>query len=213
MMRMAIACVVGIWSLSAAAETDGAPSPLVMVFLGDSITEGFGLPEEDALPARLEAALAAEGYDIEIRNAGSSGDTTSGGRERLDWSVGDDVDAVFIALGGNDALRALPPKDVESNLDAMIVALKTREIAVILAGMLAPPNYGPDYGAEFNGLYPRLAEKHDLPFYPFLLDGVAAEPRLNQPDGIHPNAAGVAAMVERLAPFLAATLFAGEARQ
>ena len=204
-----LAAVIDTRSVDNAALADPvAPAdPLVLVMLGDSITAGFGLPAEDALPSRLQAALADMGYPIEIRNAGVSGDTTAGGRERIDWSVSGDVDAVLIALGGNDVMRAIPPEETGRNLDAMITDLKARGLQVLLAGMLAPPNYGPEFAREFEAIYQDAANRHEVPLYPFLLDGVVADPALNQPDGIHPNRDGVDVMVERMTPFLIEALF------
>jgi len=174
--------------------------------LGDSIAAGYGLPVENALPARLEAALRARGYDCTVLDAGVSGDTSAGGRARLDWMLGDDPTHVIVELGGNDALRALPVEQMEDNLDAIITRLKEEGVAVLLAGMLAPPNLGREYGEAFAAVFPRLAEKHDVPLYPFILEGVAAEPDLNQRDGIHPSAEGVAVIVENLLPTVEAWL-------
>ena len=182
------------------------PAPVV-VMLGDSLTAGYGLEGDQALPFKLEETLRKQGYDIEIRNSGISGDTTAGGRERIEWSIGEDADAVIVALGGNDTLRAIPPTETEKNLDSIITQLKELDVQIVLAGMLALPNYGPEYGAEFNAIYPALAKRHHIPLYPFLLDGVAGDPDLNQADGIHPNEAGVAVIVEELAPYLASLLF------
>ncbi|HYF09290.1 MAG TPA: arylesterase [Acetobacteraceae bacterium] len=169
--------------------------------LGDSITAGYGLPREQSLPVRLEAALRARGRDVRVINAGVSGDTTAGGRQRLDWALADRPDAVIVALGGNDGLRALDPRQSHANLAAILDRLAQRNIPVLLAGMLAPPNLGAEYGREFAGTFERLArERPDLVFYPFLLEGVAADAALNQPDGIHPNSRGVEEMVRRMLP-------------
>jgi acyl-CoA thioesterase-1 len=152
------------------------------------------------LPARLERALKAGGVAVAIENAGVSGDTATGGLSRLDWSVPDGTDAVILELGANDALRGGDPKVTRAALDEIIRRLKQRQIAVLLAGMLAPRNYGPDYAAAFDPIYPELAAKHDLVFYPFILEGVAGDPALNLPDGLHPTAAGVDVIVARMLP-------------
>jgi len=168
--------------------------------LGDSITAGLGLPAQDALPAKLEKALKAKGVAVAIENAGVSGDTSAGGLARLDWSVADGTDAVILELGANDALRGSDPKLAQKALDTIITRLTARKIAVLLTGMLAPPNLGADYATAFDPIYPALAATHRVVFYPFILDGVAADPALNQKDGIHPNAAGVDVIVARLLP-------------
>ncbi len=187
-----------LWAAGARAAGDG---PLV-VMLGDSLTAGYGLGAEDALPARLEANLRAGGTPVRIRNAGVSGDTTAGGRARLDWALAGEPAIVVVALGANDGLRAIDPSETRTNLDLILADLKSRGIRVLLAGMLAPPNLGRDYGRAFDALFPELAEKHGVAFYPFLLDGVAADPALNQADGMHPNAEGVEVIAERMAPHL-----------
>lgn len=169
--------------------------PLKLVGFGDSLMAGYQLPATDAFPAKLEKALRDEGHAVEIANAGVSGDTTSGGLARLDWSIPDGTDGVILELGANDALRGIAPEETEKNLDAMLTRLKERGIPVLLAGMLAPPNMGADYAARFNGIYARLAQKHGVPLYPFFLDGVAAHADLQLDDGMHPNAKGVDAMV------------------
>jgi len=181
--------------------------PLVLVMLGDSLTAGYGLQPRQALPVRLEAALRAQGDDIEIRNAGVSGDTTAGGAARIDWSVGPDVDAVLVALGGNDLLRAIAPEETEKNLDSIIRQLQVHHVKILLAGMVALPNYGAEYVDAFNAIYPRLAARYDIPLYPFLLDGVATRPDLLQADGLHPNQKGVNVIVQGLGPFIAQALF------
>jgi acyl-CoA thioesterase-1 len=198
-----------VWLLSAffvllAGAARAEPARVVM--LGDSITAGYGLDAADVLPVRLQAALRARGLDVVVEDAGVSGDTTAGGLARLDWAIQGKPDAVIVALGGNDGLRAIDPAATEANLKTIIERLKARGIAVLLAGMLAPPNFGPAYGKEFNAVFPRLAQANGVAFYPFILDGVAADPRLNQRDGIHPNAQGVAAIVDRLAPHVLALL-------
>ena len=177
-----------------------ADAPVRVVMLGDSITAGLGLPAQDALPAKLEKALRAKGLDVTIQNAGVSGDTSAGGLARLDWSVAEGTDAVIIELGANDALRGSDPKLTREALQAIITRLRARKIAVLLAGMLAPHNLGEDYGKAFDPIFPALAAAHNVVFYPFILDGVAANPALNQRDGIHPTAAGVDIIVERLLP-------------
>ena len=168
--------------------------------LGDSLTAGYGLPVADAFPTRLEAALKAKGIDATVANAGVSGDTATGGLERLDWSVPDGTDAVILELGANDALRGLDPKLTETALDTILTKLASRHIPVLLAGMKAPPNMGADYAKAFDAIYPRLAAKHPVIVYPFFLDGVAADRALNQGDGMHPTAAGVDIIVQRILP-------------
>ncbi|EHS50173.1 lipolytic protein G-D-S-L family [Rhizobium sp. PDO1-076] len=178
----------------AAAET------IQLVGFGDSLMAGYQLPQEDALPAQLQRALVAKGHDVVITNAGVSGDTTSGGLSRVDWSVPDGTDAVILELGANDALRGIAPEQSEKNLDQIISRLKSRQIPILLVGVLAPPNMGADYGDKFNAIYPRLAEKYALPLYPFILDGVITDRSLLLEDGMHPNTKGLAVMAERILP-------------
>jgi acyl-CoA thioesterase I len=177
-----------------------AAEPLQLVGLGDSLMAGYQLPQEDALPAQLQRQLVAKGHDVVIANAGVSGDTTSGGLSRVDWSVPEGTDGVILELGANDALRGIPPDQTEENLDQIITRLKERNIPILLVGMLAPPNMGNDYGQKFNGIYPRLAEKHGLPLYPFVLEGVITDRSLLLEDGMHPNTKGLQIMAERLLP-------------
>jgi acyl-CoA thioesterase-1 len=193
---------IAFLGLFAAFATDSAAEQRTvrLVVLGDSLSAGLGLAIQDALPAKLEKALKARGLPVAIANAGVSGDTTAGGLARLDWSVPDGTDAVILELGANDALRALDPAQTRATLDAIITRLKARKIAVLLTGMLAPRNLGPDYAKAFDPIYPELAKAHDLVFYPFILEGVAANPALNQGDGMHPTAAGVDVMVQGLLP-------------
>ncbi len=177
-------------------------APVRIAVLGDSLAAGYGLQPADSLVSRLEAALKARQRDVVLLNHGVSGDTTAGGLDRVDWMLGDKPDIVLVELGANDALRGLDPAAAESNLDKIVTRLKEAGVTVWLAGMLAPRNYGPDYARAFDGLYRRLADKHGVPLYPFLLDGVAQDPALNQGDGIHPNVRGVETIVERMLPFL-----------
>jgi acyl-CoA thioesterase I len=181
-------------------------TPLKLAILGDSLTAGYGVKPEQAFPVRLEAALRARGRNVTVLNHGVSGDTTAGGLERADWMLADKPDIVLIELGANDALRALDPATAERNLDALIAKLKAAGVGVWLAGMLAPRNFGPEYGRQFDALYKRLASKYDVPLYPFFLDGVARDPALNQGDGIHPNPRGVDLIVERILPFVTKNL-------
>ena len=173
-----------------------------IVGFGDSLMAGYRLAPGESFPERLEAALRAAGHEVTVANAGVSGDTTSGGLARLDWSVSDGTDLVILELGANDMLRGLGPDITEKNLDEMIVRLKARGIDVLLIGMRAAPNMGPDYQQTFDAIYERLAAKHDVLLYPFFLDGVAANPGLLLDDGMHPNAAGVERMVEGVLPLV-----------
>ncbi|MBK5565081.1 arylesterase [Ensifer sp. SSB1] len=181
-------------SSTARAET------ISLVGFGDSLMAGYQLPPEDAFPARLEKALKEKGLDVTITNAGVSGDTSSGGLARIDWSVPDGTKGVILELGANDALRGIPPEETRKNIEAMITRLKDRGIAVLLAGMMAPPNMGADYAARFNPIYPELAQKYGLELYPFFLDGVVTETKLKLEDGMHPNGDGVGVMVEKALP-------------
>jgi acyl-CoA thioesterase-1 len=185
--------------------------PLRIVALGDSLTAGYGLEPAESFTVQLEAALKARGHDIVIVNAGVSGDTSSDGAARVDWSVGEDADAVIVELGANDALRGVDPAITRDALDGLLARLGERGLPVLLAGMLAPPNLGQDYSAKFNPIYPELAAKHGILFYPFFLDGAAARVDLTQPDGIHPNAEGVAIIVERIVPSVEALIAAATA--
>ncbi|TAY81412.1 arylesterase [Rhizobium ruizarguesonis] len=171
-----------------------------LVGFGDSLMAGYQLPPGDGFPEKLQAALKAKGLDVTIANAGVSGDTTTGGLARIDWSVPNGTDGVILELGANDALRGIPPEESAKNLDQMIIRLKERGIAVLLAGIIAPPNMGADYAARFNPIYQKLSEKHGLPLYAFFLDGVALEARLKLDDGMHPNTKGVDVMVEKMEP-------------
>jgi acyl-CoA thioesterase I len=192
-------------AFTAAAPALAQARKIRIVALGDSLSAGYGLPPAAAFPNALERALKARGLNVAVENAGVSGDTASGGRDRVDWSVPDGTDLVIVELGANDALRGVDPKVTEAALDEIITRLKARRIGVLLAGMLAPPNNGPDYGKAFNGIYGRLAAKHSVPLYPFFLEGVAGNPKLNLPDGIHPTAAGVEEIVRRIVPLVEET--------
>jgi acyl-CoA thioesterase-1 len=161
---------------------------------------GYQLAPTESYTAQLEAALKEKGHNVTVTNAGVSGDTTTGGLSRIDWSVPDGTDGVILELGANDALRGISPEQTEKNLDTMIGRLKERGIRVLLMGMLAPPNMGGDYADRFNPIYERLAKKHGVPLYPFFLDGVASVSELQLTDGMHPNPKGVATMVERSMP-------------
>jgi acyl-CoA thioesterase I len=184
----------------AAAMPVSATESQRIVALGDSLTAGYGLASGDGFTDRLQERLRADGLDVEVINAGVSGDTSKGGLARLDWSVPDGTKLVILELGANDALRGVAPEQTRANLDAMLERLKARNIPVLLAGMIAPPNMGEDYGRQFNPIYAELAQKHDVALYPFFLDGVAGEANLNQADGMHPNAEGIGVIVERIAP-------------
>ena len=179
-----------------------AHNPVILDF-GDSLTAGYGLAPAQAFPARLEAALRREGIEARVVNGGVSGDTTAGGLARLEWALADKPDLVILALGANDALRGIDPATVRGNLDKMIRKVEAVRAKVLLIGMLAPPNWGEEYKTAFDRIFPELAKIHDVPLYPFFLEGVAMKPELNQSDGLHPNERGVAVLVERLAPIVA----------
>lgn len=177
-----------------------ADRPVKLAVLGDSLTAGFGLPAPAAFPARLEQALKSKGVAVDVHNAGVSGDTASGGLARLDWSVPEGTDAVIVELGGNDALRGIDPKVTRAALDSILRRLKARGLPVLLAGMQAPRNLGPDYAREFDRTFPELAAAHDVVFYPFFLEGVATNARFTLGDGLHPNQAGVDVIVQGILP-------------
>ena len=185
------------WMASAAAA-----APVKILAYGDSLIHGYGLDAGQTFPEQLETALRAQGYDVTVLNGGNSGDTTAAGLARLDWALADKPDLVLVEFGGNDGLRGIDPADTRANMDAILARLKQEGLPVLLAGMLAPRNLGAEYAQEFDAVFPEAAAKHGVAYYPFFLEGVAAEPELNQPDGIHPNAAGVAVIVERITPHL-----------
>lgn len=181
-------------SLPAAAET------LRLIALGDSLTHGYGLPQDQGFVPQLQRWLTEHGADVEVVNMGVSGDTTAGGKARLDWALSSGADAVLLALGGNDLLRGIDPTVSRANLDAMLTELDKRGIPVLLAGLKAPLNFGNNWQAAFEGMYEELAEEHDAILYPSFLDGVFLDPELMQPDYLHPNEKGVARIVEAIGP-------------
>jgi acyl-CoA thioesterase-1 len=189
----------------ASAQTP-AGKPVKLVVLGDSLSAGYGLPATAAFPVRLQKALKDKGIEVEMVNAGVSGDTTSGGLARLDWSVAEGTEAVIVELGANDALRGIDPKVPRAALEQILTRLKARNIKVLLCGMLAPPNFGPQYAEQFNAIYPDLAKAFQVPLYPFFLEGVASDAKLNQSDGIHPTAEGVDVIVKAILPSVEAFL-------
>ncbi|HSM94729.1 MAG TPA: arylesterase [Rhizomicrobium sp.] len=175
-------------------------APIKILALGTSLTQGFGLPPGTEIPAVLEAQLKKKGIDATVINAGVSGDTSAGGLSRLDWSLADHPNAAMIELGSNDALRGIDPASTEKNLAAILTRLKAQHIPVLLLGMRAPKNYGPEYEAKFDAIYPKLSRQFGTLYYSFVLDGVALNPKLNQADGIHPNPAGVKIIVGKIMP-------------
>jgi len=193
-------CVLGAGMTLVTTYPWAAERVVNIVAFGDSLTAGYGLAANEAFPAQLQRALVAKGLAVNVVNAGVSGDTTAGGLARLDWSVPDGTDAVILELGANDALRGFDPAVTRKALDTMLRRLQERKIPVLLCGMVAPPNMGAEYGRAFNGIYPDLAAQTGAILYPFFLTGVAADPKLNQRDGLHPTAAGVAVIVNRILP-------------
>lgn len=200
MVRSLAIVNVLLMSVFWAATAGAADSAARIVVLGDSLTAGYMLSRKDSFPAQLERRLKAAGVAVEIANAGVSGDTTAAGLARLDWAVPDGTDAVILELGANDALRGLDPGKARRNLATIISRLQGRNIDVLLAGMMAPGNLGESYATAFNAIFPDLAKEHDLLLYPFFLQGVAMRHNLNLGDGIHPNAKGVAAIVDGIMP-------------
>jgi len=206
LFQIAYAAALGALASSGAAErraqaqSPQTASPVAVVALGDSLTAGYGLPEEAGFVPRLQAALAARGLSAVVQNAGVSGDTASDGLARLDWSVPQGIEAVILELGANDMLRGIKPAVTDEALDAILHRLSDHHISVLLCGMRSAPNLGADYAHEFDQIYPALAAKYGALLYPFFLDGVAADPRLLQRDGLHPNAAGVDVIVSRILP-------------
>jgi acyl-CoA thioesterase-1 len=195
-----MAAIALLFYLSASVNAEARP--IRILAFGASIVAGYGLEAADTLPVQLEKALRARGIEATVINSGVSGETSAGGLARLDWALADDPDLVIVDLGGNDALRGLDPQATEANLDAIVSRLRADKRGVLIAGMLAPPNLGADYAAAFNAVFRDVAERHKVVLYPFILDGVVMDPSLNQEDGIHPNAAGVKVIVERMLPYV-----------
>jgi acyl-CoA thioesterase-1 len=194
------ACVAALPGATGLARAEAPSRPIRLVALGDSLTAGYNLPQTAAFPVVLEKALRAQGYNVEIVNAGVSGDTATGGLERLDWSVPDGTDGVILELGANDMLRGLDPAITRRAIEGIVERLKARNIPVMLAGMYASRNLGSEYVQKFDSLYREIAEKHGLVLYPFFLEGVAGDRSLNLPDGLHPTAKGVEVIAERILP-------------
>jgi acyl-CoA thioesterase-1 len=199
-----VAIIAALLAIAAPSSSAAAP-PRILAF-GDSLMAGFGLPPDDAFPVRLQQKLAAAGITAEVINGGVSGDTTAGGLARLDWALSDKPDYVLVELGANDMLRGVDPKLTYANLDAMLTRIAASGAKIMLLGMKAVPNWGAEYRRDFDAIFPTLAEQHHVPLYPFFLDGVAADSSLNQADGLHPNAEGVAILVDRIAPYVESLL-------
>jgi acyl-CoA thioesterase I len=211
-----IALVAGLAGAAPAqtqSQTQAKARPVRIVVLGDSLVAGFQIKTSEAFPAQLERALKARGHAVVVINAGVSGDTTAGALERLAWAVPDRTDAVIVELGANDALRGLDPARAKLNLDTIVAKLKTGGAEVLLAGMLAPRNFGEDYARRFDAIYGELAGKHGVLLYPFFLDGVALDAKLNLADGLHPNADGVAEITRRILPLVEQLIARVQARQ
>ena len=197
--RWALAALITLLLAALLAPGPAAAATRILAF-GDSLTAGFGVAPNEAFPAQLAARLKGDGYDVVVDNGGVSGDTTTDGLARFDWAMGDHPDIVLLELGANDMLRGLDPKRAAANLDAMLGKLKAAKVKILLLGMRASSNWGADYQKSFDTIYPALATKYDVPLYPFFLDGVALDPKLNQADMLHPNPAGIAVIVSRVAP-------------
>jgi acyl-CoA thioesterase-1 len=200
---LAPAMVAGDLAHSAAQMPQKSAQPVRVLAFGDSLTQGYGVPPGTDFPARLERALNAKGLDVTVINAGVSGETSAGGLARIDWLLGDGKngpDAAIVELGANDGLRGLSAAEMEKNLDSILAKFKSRGIPVLFAGMKAPRNFGERYATDYDAVFPRLAMKYEALFYPFFLEGVALDRALVQPDGLHPNPAGVDAIVKGIAP-------------
>ncbi len=197
LVNLCLLCLVLLVPMSTASAQE---RPIRIVAFGDSLTAGYGLPPKNAFPVRLEAALKGRGHNVTVVNAGVSGDTTAGGLARLDWAVPDDADAVIVELGANDALRGLPPAAARKNLEAILTRIKGKGADILLTGMRAPRNYGPEYTSAFDRIFPALAREHDTLYYPFFLEGVVLNESLNLDDGLHPNAKGIDVIVQGILP-------------
>lgn len=195
-----LVCLTALLASTTMPHAQSSARTVKLVAFGDSLSAGYNLPANAAFPVVLQQALRQKGLSVDVANAGVSGDTTQGGLERLDWSVPDGTDGVILELGANDALRGIDPGLTEAALDMMITRLKARGIAVLLAGMYAPRNLGPEFYGRFDAIFPKLAEKHGLILYPFFLDGIAGDRSLNQADLLHPTAEGVRVIVQRILP-------------
>lgn len=193
-------CLLGLALLAPMNAAFAEERPIRIIAFGDSLTAGYGLPPKNAFPVRLEGALKARGHNIVVVNAGVSGDTTAGGLARLDWAIPEDADAVIVELGANDALRGVDPAVTRRNLDAIITRIKAKGADVLLTGMRAPRNLGPEYTSAFDRIFPQLAKQHGTLYYPFFLEGVVLDAALNLNDGMHPNAKGIDVIVERILP-------------
>ncbi|MGH1419543.1 MAG: arylesterase [Hyphomicrobiaceae bacterium] len=201
MFNIIFLCAALIGSATAQAEEASAP-PIKIIAFGDSLTAGYQLPASAAFPAQLEKALRAKGHNVVVINAGVSGDTTAAGLARLDWAVPNDADAVIVELGANDFLRGIKPKILRTNLDKILERIAAKKKPILIAGMISPQNWGGDYETAATSIYPDLAKKHDALLYPFFMEGIARNPKLNLEDGLHPNAKGVAIIVERILPLV-----------
>lgn len=187
--------------------------PIRIVAFGDSLFSGYGLRQSQAFPTQLQKGLKTRGHNVVVTNAGVAGDTTANGLERIAWAIPDDTDAVIVEFGGNDALRGIDPKVTRANLEKIIVKLAKRRIPVLLAGMRSPANWGDTYAEDFDAIFPDLAKQHDLLFYPFILEGVVLNAKLNQNDGMHPNSKGVAEMVRLILPSVEELIAKAEAQR
>lgn len=196
----AVMLLLVLLALAASAGGGYGTTPIRLLVLGDSLSAGYGLPHDESFEAQLAAALRARGQDVRIIDGAVSGDTTAGGRARLDWVLADGADAAIVELGANDGLRGLDPSEMQANLAAILDTLAAKRIPVLLSGMYAPPNLGPDYGRAFRAVFDRLGRRPGVVYDPFFLAGVATVPSLNQPDGLHPNAEGVRHIVNRILP-------------
>ena len=194
--------LLGIFLVFSTAGRAAWAAPVKILALGTSLTQGYGLPPGTEFTAQLQAALKAAGIDAQVINAGVSGDTSADGLSRLDWSLADHPQAAIVELGSNDMLRGIPPSETEKNLSAILTKLKAAHVKVLLTGMKAQANLGPDYVKQFDAIYPRLAKQYAVLFYPFMLEGVALNPKLNQADGLHPNPAGVKVIVQHMLPLV-----------
>ncbi len=185
---------------SLACASAAAARPIRLVAFGDSLTAGYRLPNDEGFAPKLQAALRKQGFDVTVINAGVSGDTTTGGLARLDWTLADGADAVILELGANDMLRGIDPKVPAANLARMLEQLRAKHMKVLLAGMHAAPSLGREYAASFDPIYPRLARQYDVPLYPFFLDGIMGDPAQHLDDGMHPNARGIDTIVAHILP-------------